>query len=146
MATSALFEPTLITSALKIPPPLAPATVSLTPTRKPSSAVTRYSLSPHGELLQTLNTMVQLHAELPMQLSKQVEKVVPRLLDLHRTAAQKAMGPNTVHVKCLFAPTAKAQIHRTEKSSHFSQVKSPTPLQTTQQSAAGMVTDSSGQA
>ena len=146
MASAALLEPTRVTSALTIPTPLGPATVSLTTTRTHSSTVTTYSLSAHDQLLQTLKAMVLQHAELPRQLSKEFAKVIQPLLDLHRSAANGAMGPSSGPAKSLLPPMSKAQVPRMAKGSHSVQVKSPTPLQTKQPSAAGMGTDSSGAA
>ena len=74
VARAALLEPTQVTSALRIPTSLVLAMVSLTTTRSPTSMVTTYSLSAHNELLQTLRAMVQQHAELLMQLSKEFAK------------------------------------------------------------------------
>ena len=102
-----------------------------------------YSLSAHNELLQTLRAMVQQHAELPMQLSKEFAKVVQPLLHVHRSAA---MGTSAGPAKSLPAPVAKAQVPRPAKVPHSTQAKSATPVQTTQPSPAGMGTDSSGAA
>ena len=132
VARAALLEPTQVTSALRIPTQLGSATVSLTTTRTPSSTVTTYSISAHNELLQTLKAMVQQHAELPMQLSKEFAKVVQPLLDVHRSAEQKAMGSSSGPAKSLLAPTAKTQVSRPAKVPHSTQVKSTTRLQTTQ--------------
>ena len=146
VASAALLEPTRVTSALTIPTPLGPATVNLTNTRTHSSTVTTYSLYAHDQLPQTLKPMVQQHAELPRQLWKEFAKVVQALLDVHRSAANGAMGTSSGPAKRLLAPMSKAQVPRMAKGSHSVQVKSPTPLQTKQPSAAGMGTDSSGAA
>ena len=143
VARAALPEPRQVISALTVPTPLGPATVSLTTTRTASCTVTTYSLSAHNELLQTLKAMSQQHAELPMQLSKEFAKIVQRLLDVHRSTA---MGTSSGPAKSLLAPVAKPHAPRPENGSHSTQAKSPTPLPTPQPSPAGMGTDSSGAA
>ena len=143
VARAALLEPTHVTSSITIPTPLCSATVSLPITDTPSRRVVKYSLSAHNEFLQTVWAMAQQHAELPLQLSKEVAKVVQPLLDVHRSAA---MGTSAGPATSLAAPSAKQQVPRPANASHSTQARSPAPLQAILPSPAGMGIDSSGAA
>ena len=110
-----------VTTALTIPTPAGSAIVSLTTTpTKPTTTTTSCAITATDYLLRALRAMEQQNARLTEQISRESANAVKPLLDVHLSAARKALG-------CCSCPA---------KAAHLPLVAWPSPARTR--------TDSSG--
>ena len=96
MGKDTLRKPNQITSALSIPTPVGNTIVSLTTTQTtPTPSTSTCALSVGEELIRMRTQVGQQNAQLPQQLARVFAKGVKPLLEVHRTAAQKALGSSS---------------------------------------------------
>ena len=96
VAKETLIKPTQITSDLTIPTLAGAAIVGLKTTQTtPTTSLTTCALSLNEELIRTLREVAHQNAQFPQHRSRVFAKAVRPLLDVHRTAAQKALGPSS---------------------------------------------------
>ena len=156
MAKETLMKPTQVTSALTIPTPAGNAIVSLTTTQTtPTTSITTCALSLSEEQIRTLREVAQQNDQLPQQLSRVFPKAVRPLLDVHSTAAQKALSSNSTALGPISGSasgpsTGPAKVPRPSsgpaKGSHVSAERNRRLPQGTQPSPIGTSTDNSGSA
>ena len=143
MARETLIKLTQITSALTIHTPTGAAIVSLTTTQTTrTTSLTTCVLSLNDEIIRTQNA--QQNAQLPQQLSKVFAKAVKPLLDVHRTAAQKAsapsagpaLGPSSSSAKVPSSGPAKGPHSGLARARPLTQAPHPSPVGTSTEGSA----------